>query len=216
MEKQEYTRMVSRTITIDSSNHKTKLCKLGGILNTDKSPFATEGTGGHRKGYTAVYELLFGHLKHKDINFVEIGIEKGASTFLWENYFTHANLYAFEHDENKINKVKELADDTKILKTDAGDRNQLEETYKSTGVLFDVILDDASHQLEHEKIAIEIGAKYLKSGGILIIEDLIRDHPEDIFDDVITDQFSFSSFIICEHSNKKNDNNDKIWVGIKK
>lgn len=208
--------MVSRTITIDSSNHKTKLCKLGGILNTDKSPFSKEGTGGHRKGYTAVYELLFGPLKHKEINFVEIGIEKGASTFLWENYFTNAKLFAFEQDDNKINQVKQLADDTTILKTDAGDRNQLEETYKSTGVMFDVILDDASHQLEHEKIAIEIGAKYLKSGGILIIEDLIRDHPEDIFDDVISDHFSFSTFIICEHNNKQNDNNDKIWVGIKK
>jgi len=208
--------MVSRTITIDSTNHKTKLCKLGGILNTDKSPFAKEGTGGHRKGYTAVYELLFGPLKHKEINFVEIGIEKGASTFLWENYFTNAKLFAFEQDDNKINQVKQLADDTTILKTDAGSREQLEETYKSTGVLFDVILDDASHQLEHEKIAIEIGAKYLKSGGILIIEDLIRDHPEDIFDDVISDHFSFSTFIICEHSNRQNDNNDKIWVGIKK
>ena len=95
--------MAIRTISIDSTNHKTKLCKLGGVLQTDKSPYATDGTGGHRKGYTAVYELLFAPLKFKsDVNFLEIGIERGASTFLWEQYFENAKLYAFEHDEQTV------------------------------------------------------------------------------------------------------------------
>lgn len=205
-----------RTISIDSTNHKTKLCKLGGILNTDKSPFATEGTGGHRKGYTAVYELLFGPLKFKDINFLEIGIEKGASTFLWEQYFDNAKLFAFEHDTNKIDKVKQLADKTQFFQVDSGNKEQLEQVFNSTGVQFDVILEDASHQLEHQRNAIEIGVKYLKPGGMLIIEDLNVNDAEDIFDEVISNHFTFNTFIKCEHSNKKAENNDKLWVGIKR
>ena len=208
--------MVSRTISIDSTDHKTKLCKLGGILNTDKSPYATDGTGGHRKGYTAVYELLFGSLKYKEINFLEIGIEKGASTFLWEQYFESAKLYAFEHDEGKIDRVKQLADKTSFHKVDSGNKEQLEEVFKSTGVLFDIILEDASHQLEHQRNAIEIGVKYLKPGGILVIEDLNVNDAEDIFDEVIANHFAFNTFIKCEHSNKKAENNDKLWVGIKR
>jgi len=208
--------MVSRTISIDSTDHKTKLCKLGGILNTDKSPYATDGTGGHRKGYTAVYELLFGPLKYKEINFLEIGIEKGASTFLWEQYFESAKLYAFEHDEGKIERVKQLADKTSFHKVDSGNKEQLEEVFKSTGVLFDIILEDASHQLEHQRNAIEIGVKYLKPGGILVIEDLNVNDAEDIFDEVIANHFAFNTFIKCEHSNKKAENNDKLWVGIKR
>jgi precorrin-6B methylase 2 len=208
--------MVSRTISIDSTDHKTKLCKLGGILNTDKSPYATDGTGGHRKGYTAVYELLFGPLKYEEINFLEIGIEKGASTFLWEQYFESAKLYAFEHDEGKIDRVKQLADKTSFHKVDSGNKEQLEEVFKSTGVLFDIILEDASHQLEHQRNAIEIGVKYLKPGGILVIEDLNVNDAEDIFDEVIANHFAFNTFIKCEHSNKKAENNDKLWVGIKR
>ena len=208
--------MVSRTISIDSSNHKTKLCKLGGVLNTDKSPYATEGTGGHRKGYTAVYELLFGPLKFKDINFLEIGIEKGASTFLWEQYFDNAKLFAFEHDTGKIDRVKQLADKTQFFQVDSGNKEQLDEVFRSTGVQFDIILEDASHQLEHQRNAIEIGAKYLKPGGILIIEDLNVNDAEDIFDEVISNHFAFNTFIKCEHANKKAENNDKLWVGIKR
>ena len=216
MEKQGHTRMVSRTINIDSSNHKTKLCKLGGILNTDKSPFATDGTGGHRKGYTAVYELLFGPLKYKDVNFLEIGIERGASTFLWEQYFENAKLYAFEQDENKINNVKGLADKTNFFKVDSGNKEQLDEVFRSTGVLFDIILEDAAHVLDHQRNAIEVGVKYLKPGGILIIEDLNVNDAEDIFDSVISNHFAFNTFIQCEHQNKRAENNDKLWVGIKR
>ena len=208
--------MVSRTISIDSSNHKTKLCKLGGVLDTDKSPYAKNGIAGHHKGYTAVYELLFGSLKYKDINFVEIGIERGCSTFMWEQYFEKANLYAFEHDESKINNVKELADKTKFFQVDSGNKEQLEQVFNSTGVQFDVILEDAAHVLEHQRNAIEIGVKYLKPGGILIIEDLNVNDAEDIFDAVIGDNFAFNTFIKCEHANKRADNNDKLWVGFKK
>jgi len=208
--------MVSRTITIDSSSHRTKLCSLGEKLNTDKSPYAEHGTGGHHKGYTAVYELLFGALKHKNINFLEIGIEGGASTLLWEEYFDNAKLYAFELHDHKIDNVKNLVKRTNILKTDASDKEVLENTFKSLGVSFDIILDDASHQLKHQQNLIEIGVKYLKSGGIIVIEDLIRGDNEDIFDNVIDDHFAFNTFIVCEHKDGKAENNDKLWVGIKK
>jgi SAM-dependent methyltransferase len=85
---------------------------------------------------------------------------------------------------------------------------------RNTGVLFDIIVDDASHDLEHQRIAIENHARYLKPGGILVIEDLIRNQEENIFDEVIGDNFAFNTFIICDHANRRSSDNDKLWVEL--
>jgi hypothetical protein len=208
--------MVSRTIVVDSSYHKTDLCVLGKYCNTDKSPYAEKGTANHRKGYTAVYDMLFSLFKNRSINFCEIGIEHGASLQMWEKYFDQASLYAFELDDEKIEKCKLLAPKTNILKTDASNVQALEETFKKTEVKFDIIIDDASHDLEHQRNVLKVAPQYLNSGGILIIEDLVRTQGEDIFDELIRNTFIFDSFIICMHANQQHDYNDKIWYGVKK
>jgi hypothetical protein len=86
-----------RTINIDSTNHKTKLCKFSRVLQTDKSPVATDRTGDHAKVTPAVYELLFSPSKYKQINFLEIGIKEvplhfyGNNTSIMLNYL-HLNM----------------------------------------------------------------------------------------------------------------------------
>jgi len=49
-----------KTIYIDSTFCKTELCEIGSEMNTDKAPFALNSVCcQHRKGYTAVYSMLF-------------------------------------------------------------------------------------------------------------------------------------------------------------
>lgn len=208
-----------RTIYIDSTNCPTDLCHIGAKYNTDKSPFATNTPrcAGHRKGFTAVYSMLFGAYKNKDINICEIGIEGGASLQLFSEYFPQSNIYGMELLDNKIEECRNLnIPRTTVLKTDASSIQFLEHSFNQTGKLFDIIIDDSMHVTEHQQNIIQVATKYLKPGGILIIEDLYRNDPEDMFDSVILDNFSFNCFIVCHHDNRVSWDNDKIWYGIKK
>jgi predicted O-methyltransferase YrrM len=91
---------------------------------------------------------------------------------------------------------------------------------EKTGGNLDVILDDSSHNPNDQKIIIHEGLKYLRSGGMIIIEDVERKEPESSYEDIlkdIRDEFSFISFIITEHANKYSPgwDNDKLLVLVK-
>ena len=208
---------MSTRIYIDSTDCPTELCQLGAQFFTDKSPF---NPGDNmliaRKGFTAVYEMLFASLKHKEINFCEIGIENGASVQMWEKYFTDATLCAFEFDKNKIEKSKLLTSKTIFFETDVSNEETLDQSFLATGLLFDIIIDDSTHHTPHQQSIVKVAHKYLKQGGILIIEDCYRTDPDDTFDAVIGNNFSFNTFIVCDHNNRSGHDNDKIWYGIKK
>lgn len=101
---------LGRTLYIDSTDCTTELCKIGGEMNTDKSPYSLNSVCcKHRKGYTAVYQMLFSQYKNKLLNFAEIGIEAGASLLTWNKFFSEkCNLFGFEFDKNKIQNSKIL------------------------------------------------------------------------------------------------------------
>jgi SAM-dependent methyltransferase len=205
------------TIYIDSTHCPTDLCLIGSECNTDKSPYSLNSVCSQaRKGYTAVYELLFSSMRNKEINFCEIGIEAGASVQMWEQYFSNANLFAFEYDENKIELCKKLAPNTNFSKTDVSNEQILDQTFKDTDKMFDIIIDDSNHHQPDQLKILKVAVNYLKPGGILVIEDIYREYTEDIFDSAIGDEWAFKAFIICDHKNRSGHDNDKIWVGIKK
>ena len=207
-----------KTIHFDSTWTSTDLCRIGAKYNTDKSPFSTESPCfQHRKGYTAFYHTLFASIRHKELNFCEIGIERGNSLQTFSEYFEFGKIYGFELLDEKIEHTRNLMlPRTTIIKTDVSDKNYLNYSFNQAGVLFDVIIDDSSHEKEHQKYIIEIASNYLKPGGILIIEDLFRNDPETVFDDLDLKMFSYETFVVCNHENRHNWDNDKIWYGIKR
>lgn len=209
---------MSKTVFLDSTDCLTDLCILGNKFKTDKSPYNPGGdTLKARKGFTAFYSMIFAGLRNQAINFCEIGIEDGGSIQMWEHYFTKANLFAFELDRDKIEKSKKLTTKTAFLETDVDSEQILHRTFLNTGVEFDIIIDDSSHHYPHQLNIIRTAPKYLKSGGILIIEDIYRDDPEDKFESAIDkNDLAFDMFITCHHSNRSGHNNDKIWYAVKK
>lgn len=206
-----------RTIYFDSTHTSTDLCRIGAKYNTDKSPFSTSSPCfQHRKGYTAFYETLLAPLRNKPISFCEIGIEQGNSLQTFSEYFGFAWIYGLEIDEQKIVDCTNLMlPRTSFVKTDVSDKNYLNHSLNQTGELFDVIIDDSSHEKEHQRNIIEVASKYLKPGGILIVEDLYRNDPEDVYDGLDMSGFSYHTFVICHHENRNNWDNDKIWYAIK-
>jgi len=209
---------MSKTIFLDGTNCVTDLCLLGEKFKTDKSPFNPGGdTLKARKGFTAFYSMIFAGLRNQAINFCEIGIEDGGSIQMWENYFTQANLFAFESDRDKIEKSKRLTNKTTFFETDVNNEQILHQTFLNTGFMFDIIIDDSSHHYPHQLNIIRNAPKYLKSGGILVIEDIYRDDPEDKFDSAINkNDLFFDMFVTCHHGNRSGHDNDKIWYAVKK
>ena len=207
-----------KTLYIDSTDCPTELCEIGFEMNTDKSPFAMNSICcGHRKGYTAVYSMLFSQYKNKVINFAEIGIEAGASLLTWNKYFSEkCNLYAFEFENHKIENCKKLnLKNVTFVHTDVNRTEYLDSTFKETNVLFDVIIDDSTHSIEAQNNIVNTVSKYLKSGGMLIIEDIDRTRHINMYE-IDSNIWDFHTFIVCHHNNRFCSDNDKILYLIKK
>lgn len=206
------------TIFFDSTGTSTDLCRIGAKYNTDKSPFSQNSPcSAHRKGYTAFYNTLFAGIRHREINLCEIGIEQGGSLQTFSEYFEFAKIYGLELTDEKIEHCRNLMlPRTSFIKTDVSDKNYINQSLNETGVMFDVIIDDSTHENRHQMNIIEVSSKYLKPGGILIVEDLYRNDREDVFDEVDLSAFSYHTFVVCHHENRHNWDNDKIWYGIKR
>ena len=209
-------------ITLDSTGCRTTLCDLCAKSGTDKSPF-TRG-GGHRHPYTTPYSLFFEPLKNKPIKFAEIGIFRGASIVVWRAFFTRARIYGFDIDMNVMQTVKDYNLPAVYLDyMDATKPDSMEsvfQKYVSDGELFDVILDDALHNVEQQKVTIRTCLSKLKQGGLLIIEDIFRNQDHAPYVEVMTemkDLISFSTFIICDHKDRYSPgwDNDKVLVIVR-
>jgi len=206
------------TLYIDSTECTTELCLIGGKNYTDKSPLALNSAcSKHRKGYTAVYEMLFAQYKNKPLNFAEIGIEAGASLLTWNQFFSQqCKVFAFEYDISKIGLAKLLnLDNISYCHTDTGNIEYLDETFKRTNVMFDIVIDDSLHDIVHQNNIIKATAKYIKPGGMLIIEDIMRDRHINAYEIDLT-VWEFHTFIICHHNNRFCYDNDKILYLVKR
>lgn len=205
------------TLYINSSDLQTDLCSIGAKHNTDKSPFAKNSACcSHRKGYTALYSLLLSQYESLAFNLAEIGIEQSASLLTWNEKYPLAKICMFDVDEQKLNKGRELnVPNSFFYKIDVGNPLSIKESFQQSNKIFDIIIDDSSHLIPHQNNIIQNCHNYLKTGGILIIEDIERNIPFEAFA-VNKETWAFSTFIICDHSNRICSDNDKILFLVKK
>jgi len=152
---------------------KTNLNYLGDKYQTDK---ARNYHGQTRHGYLDYYELYLEKWRESDIRLLEIGIcmegtKGGHSIRMWHEYFLKAKIFGFDivdmkYLENELDRVK-------IFQGDASSRNEIENMYQHFGnEEFDFILEDGSHTYEHQMISLAACFKYVKSGGLYILEDM--------------------------------------------
>ncbi len=209
------------SITLDSSDCISNLCVIAAESGTDKSPLTAQG---HRHPYTTPYSLLFEPLRKKQIKFAEIGVFRGASVLAWRRYFERARIYGFDNDIPNLNFIQNQNWPGVYLKDmDASNPQSIHENLKhftQDGELFDVILDDASHCVDHQVEVIRTAIHFVKQGGFLIVEDIFRDASQEKYQQVfqeIKDLVSFHTFIVCDHRNRFSGtwNNDKLLVMVR-
>lgn len=216
--------MIQRLV-IDSSAAMTELCFLGNIAGTDKSPVVSASLR-HRHAYTAVYTMLFAPLKSRPIQFAEIGVAGGHSALLWDMYFKHpaTTIHMFDRDENFLKSAKELVSSqgVKFSLMDVGLDGDVRRALGASnpGGLYDVIIDDSSHEHGHQIRIIKEAFPLLTQGGILIIEDIFRSTPEEEYTKelgAILHECSAAYFVVCEHKDRWSPgwDNDKLLVLVK-
>ena len=209
-------------IIIDSSSEETDLCRLGAKFKTNKSSLNLDG---HRSGYTGFYNLILNHLINKNCHVAEIGIEKNASTKMWRQYFNNASIDCYEIDKEKINLgLKDKLKKVKYHFIDVRSKKIINNQFQKNKKKYDLIIDDSTHLFDH-KINIIFGVyKFLKPGGILIIEDIYRIkkgyEEEKYYEKLkkIKKYFSYIAFIETPHINNYTASwkNEKILILIKK
>jgi len=212
---------VIQSMKIDTTNTKTKLCELGAFLMNDKSPYATDG---HRHAYTGIYALFFARFVENPVVIAELGINNCASMAMWYNYFKHpeTKIYGYDRDLNHVNYLNSLeGENIKGLFMDVSKEDSIVTGLSQIEGKIDILLDDSSHFFEDQIRIIKKGLPFVRSGGLIIIEDIYPNRNDEDYEESLKDvlfRFSFATFILPIHINEFSGghNNSKLLVLIKK
>ena len=124
-------------------------------------------------GYHRFYEKLFEPLRHRRIKFLEIGLDNGNGSLLWEEYFTDAEFHGIEYSSNRVEDTSKKVRKFEIHFGSQDDVNFLRSFKKKSGGNFDIIIDDGGHHFEQQVNSYKtLFLDCLKPGGIYIIEDI--------------------------------------------
>jgi beta-1,4-mannosyl-glycoprotein beta-1,4-N-acetylglucosaminyltransferase len=124
------------------------------------------GDKGTAHSYIEVYEKMLEPMRTTARHVLEIGVGPQAMSLrMWKEYFPNATVDGVDPDP--VTEV--LPDNTRVLQANAYDAR----TARALGdYAYDLIIDDGSHTLEHQLIAVSLYRPMLRPGGLLIIEDV--------------------------------------------
>jgi hypothetical protein len=155
-------------------------------------------------------------MRYNPIVLGEIGILDNMSMKCWREYFPNATLYGYEYSEMRLHKaLSDKLSNTAYSKMDVKDVESIQEGLQ--GVMFDIIIEDSTHEFNDQIRFANIAYKHIKPGGFLIIEDIFKSESEQRYVDAlagISKYFSSMTFIVTEHKNKHSPgwDNDKLLV----
>ena len=130
--------------------------------------------------YTPVYYDLFKDKRESVKKVLEIGVAEGASLFMWRDFFPNAVIYGAEIDMQRVVAMHK-EDRIEVMQCDQSLKEDLEFLIESYGSDIDLIVDDGSHNPEHQVFTALILLPLLKKGVVYIIEDVAD---ETIFNDL--------------------------------
>lgn len=125
--------------------------------------------------YISFYDKIFEPYRDTATHVCEIGVWKGWSIRLWNEYFTKAritgvdyNISAETSDFIRLQVLENAKPSTNLIIGDAIET----ETFDKVND-FDIIIDDGSHRIGHQIETFHIAFPKLKPGGLYIIEDIM-------------------------------------------
>lgn len=142
-----------------------KISELLLKYQTDKNYGTVVPSLGHCYGES--YDKLFDKFdKNVELNFLEIGVQKGGSMCAWKDFFKNANVYGVDITDEILDEYRR--EDITYIISDI--KNPIiKEKFKD--IKFDIIIDDGSHRLFDVLYVVSEFLELLNDGGILIVED---------------------------------------------
>lgn len=135
------------------------LTEIGLKYNTDKAYYHL---------FTDFYDTYFVNYKHRKINILEIGIDKGASLLMLKEYFPEATIHAIDIHQPSVDL--KLGENIHTYLCSQDDFIKLDELFRN--IRFDIIIDDGSHLTSHQQKSLGFLFPYLNANGIYVCEDL--------------------------------------------
>lgn len=114
------------------------------------------------------YAEAFSYLKNDVASLLEIGINRGGSIRAWRDFFVNATVYGIDIRSSCIRRCQGERISTHTI--DVGQRDVLFSW--AEGKEFDIVIDDGSHNNDHQIIAFEVLWPKVKPGGYYAIEDI--------------------------------------------
>jgi hypothetical protein len=127
--------------------------------------------------YTPAYHDLFGQRRDEVRRVLEVGINRGCSLRMWEEYFPRADIIGLDIDPATLFRAGRI----RCYQADQGVRQSLQAAIAAAGGgTFDLIIDDGSHHPLHQVITAETLLSIVAPGGTYVIEDLEVDCRPDL------------------------------------
>lgn len=130
--------------------------------------FGTDKITSH--SYQTIYDELFSKYQNTCSKLLEIGFDGGFALQAYSEYFPNAEIYGID--------IKDIRNETlrvnSKVKVHIGDACS-QATVNHFSHEYDIIIEDASHLPEHQIQHFVDYNKYVKVGGIYIIEDIHED-----------------------------------------
>jgi SAM-dependent methyltransferase len=211
------------TLKLNYINNTSVLCEIGKKYDTDKSSQRNNVTDyRHCHPYTLFYEGLFKNSKDKELKIAELGILDGGSLLMWREYFTNSLIYGLEYNNDLIMNFRKQFNNDRISLThiDVTNKDSIIKAFADLNILYDIVIEDTTHQFEDQIRVIENMYKYLKPGGILIIEDIFKSYNEIDYINRLTPilhEFQDLYFVELDHLNRNSTgwDNDKLLILVK-
>lgn len=169
------------------------------LYKTNKSRYISDKFSEVHDYVPAVYDKYFLDIKETAKTILEVGIKSGASLLLWNDYFTNARVIGLDiNASSQFNKRENQFNGIFCIIGDAYSPNVMDMIPYD----IDVAIDDGSHMIEDILFFIDNYLPRVKSGGYLIVEDIV---PEYI--DLLKDWCKDLDYFLYENNATRDDNN---------
>lgn len=162
----------------------TPLCEIARKYGTDKGgEHFSAGDTCH--AYTPVYYEMFKGRENDVERVLEIGINHGCSVRMWQDFFPYATIIGLDSNAECL---RDYGPRVKCFAADQNSGQSLDAALTKAGIAhYDLIVDDGSHEFEHQVFSAMWLLPRLEPDGLYVIEDIHDDcHPEKVADRVMS------------------------------
>ena len=165
---------LKKKINIDQDGvERDSLDELFEYYGSDKSNYIKKRSNkGH--GFSKYYSQYLKDFKYEEINILEVGSFAGASAAAFIKYLKNCSVFCFDVN---ISKFIYSSNKIHVYGLDINNQNKIKRIIKKIKGNFNInsfemIIDDGSHYLSDILLSFNFFFKYVKKGGVYVIEDL--------------------------------------------